>query len=65
MNISKPMDSWTSYKAQLKTSHCSTLNEIALGQKQKINKDLRETLNTHDVSKAIEWSSEVNVFFFL
>lgn len=40
------------------------LNEIALGQKQNMNKDLRGNLNTHDVTKAIEQGSEVNIFSF-
>lgn len=64
MNISKPVDSWTSYKVQLKTSHSSILNEIALGQKQNMSKDLRENWNTHDVTKGIERGSEVNIFSF-
>lgn len=43
MNISKPVDSWTSYKVQFKNLTFSTiLNGIALGQKQNMNKDLRE-----------------------
>lgn len=49
---------------QLKTSHSSILNETALGQKQTMNKDLRENLNTHDVTKAIEQGNEVNLFSF-
>lgn len=54
MNASTAMDSLTSYKAQLKPLHSSILSEIASGQKQKMNEDLRETLNTHEVTKAIE-----------
>lgn len=64
MNISKPVDSWTSYKVQLTTSHSSILNEIALGQKQNMSKDLRENLNTHDVTEGVERGWEVNIFSF-
>lgn len=51
-----------SLQSTVKTSHSSILNETALGQKQNMNKDLRENLNTHDVTKAIEQGSEVKKF---
>lgn len=38
MNISKPMGSWTSYKAQLKPSRSSILHEISSGQRLKTMK---------------------------
>lgn len=63
MNVSKPMASWTSYKAQLELLHSSILNEVASGQKQ-INGDLRDTGNTHEVTKAIEWGNKISMFSF-
>lgn len=53
MNVSKLMDSLLSYKAQLKLLLSSILSEVASGQKQ-MNEDLKETLNTLEVTKAIE-----------